>query len=95
MIEVYRNSTEYIIHTVYDAGGPTDADLDAVAVTVTNVETGDVWTPSPIESLELGRYRVRLPFLATKYDGVLKASWQYEINGETIIREETINVVTP
>jgi len=95
MFEVYRNTSDYISHAVYTSGAPVEVDSGDIAVVVKNPETGEVWDSLTVEDLNLGRYQVRLPFAATRYDGSLKSYWTYSIEGEYITAEEDIEIVTP
>lgn len=95
MLEVYRNTTEHISHSVYLSGSPAEVDADFVEVSVYNPANGVMSAPVVADIMNLGRYQFRLPYAMTKYDGPLKSYWQYKIGGETVVAEEDIEVVTP
>lgn len=93
MIELLRNSSDYITHSVSVAGTPVAADI--ITLVVINPETGASFTPNAIEITGVGEYRARLPFAATQFDANLKAYWSYSVAGESVVAEEDIEVVTP
>lgn len=95
MIEIFRNTSDHVTHTAYFSGSPVEVDLDQVDVVIQNPETGETWTPEPAESLNLGRYRIQVPYAATQYDATLRSFWKYHVDGQEVNAEETIQVVTP
>jgi len=95
MLEIYRNTTEYISHSVYLSGSPAEVDNDFVEVSVYNPATNTSTPLVTAETMNLGRYQTRLPYAMTKFDGPLKSFWRYSIDGEIDIAEEDIEIVTP
>ncbi len=95
MIEIYRNSTEFIGLTIYSAGELADA-TGTPTVTVEDIETGQVLSRDAISTRRsVGQYIYLVNINDTQVERKLVATWKFNLTGQTVSKVDYIDVVTP
>ncbi len=95
MIEIYRNSTEFIGLTIYSAGVLTDA-AAIPTITVQDVETGQILAQDVLSTRQdIGKYVYLININDTQVERKLVATWKFILSGQTVNKVDYIDIVTP
>lgn len=100
MIEIYRNSTEFIGLTVYSNGAyvdATDEDGNPVmpTVTLTDSDTGAFIVSGEATRDDVGRYSFLINLPYTQEERTIKAVWNFQIGAQEASKVDIVQVVTP
>lgn len=101
MIEIYRNSTEYVGLTLYSNGQyiePTDADGNPMMPVVRVLSEDGLTVLRDYKTStrqDVGRYNFLLDLNLTQNESILQVEWNFEIEGDPATKIDYVEVVTP